>query len=376
MPLKAVFDGRALLGPRTGVGTWTLAVAGGLARRGRWTVELAAQAELEAPEELREAGVAVAAPARARVPGTLWLRWLLPRQLERAGAAVFVGSLALAPRRNPVPSVVVVHDLTPRTLPHRHTLVNRFVFNAYLESSLAEAAAVVAVSRATRDELVAVLPWVEERLAVIPNGVSDRYTPPGPGSDPQGPRSRHAAGRPYILHLGTLEPRKGIPDLVAAWEILVERDSATPDLVLAGGHGWGLREILPRIAASPHRDRIHLPGYVPDAEAVELLRHAELFVLPSEAEGFGLPLAEAICCGAPCVASDLPVLREVAGGAALHAPVHDPEGLAAVMAAALGGEGERLRRLALERAPRLRWGPAIDAWEQLLDRVAGAGPAG
>ena len=281
-----------------------------------------------------------------------------------------MGSLALAPARCPVPCVVVVHDLTPRTLPHRHTLTNRFVFNAYLEGSLEAADAIVAVSAATRDELLKAFPRLEGRVEVIPNGVSDRFAPPGPGSDPRAPRSRHAGGRPYILYLGTLEPRKGIPDLVAAWEILVDRDPEAPDLVLAGGHGWGLGEILSRIAASSHRDRIHLPGYVTDGEAVELLRHAELFVLPSEAEGFGLPLAEAICCGTPSVASDLPVLREVAGGAALHAPVHDPDGLARVMAGALEEETRRrLRARSLERAHGLRWDAAIGAWDALLRRV-------
>ncbi len=373
--VKVVFDGRALLGPRTGVGTWTLAVAGGLARREVWEVGLAAHTSLELPAELREAGVEAEPPPRLRLPGTVWLRWRLPRTLGERGARVFVGSLAILPRSCPVPAVAVVHDLTPRTLPHRHTLANRFCFNAYLESSLEEAAAVVTVSRATRDELTAAFPWVSERVVVIPNGVAESFSPPPGESDPRPVRARHAGGRPYVLHLGTLEPRKGIATLVAAWELLVEREPGAPDLVLAGGHGWGLREILPRIAASPHRERIHLPGHVSDGDAVELLRHAELVVLPSEAEGFGLPLAEALCCGTPCVASDIPALREVAAGAALLVPPGDPAALAGALAEALASDRNReLRRRALERAPHLRWDTALDAWEDLLLRIAGEAP--
>jgi glycosyltransferase involved in cell wall biosynthesis len=124
------------------------------------------------------------------------------------------------------------------------------------------------------------------------------------------------------------------------------------------------------IEASPARPHIHLPGYVDREQALGLLRHAEVFVLASEAEGFGLPLAEAISCGTPSVASDIPALREAGGQAALFASPGDPAALAAAIGRALDPvvAGE-LRRRAAARAAGLRWEPVVDAWDELLEGV-------
>ncbi len=363
-------DARALAGPRTGVGTWTVHVMKGLARTEGWRVELLAPGPIDPPGPLREAGVSVPAPPPVRLPGSLWLQWLVPGLLRRLGSDLLVAPLGTAPRRCPVPFILVVHDLTPRLLPHRHTLKNRFCFNAWLEDSVHGAAAVVTPSEATREALLAVVPRAADRIRVIGEGADPRFSPEAAPGEAERIRERYAGGRAYILHLGTLEPRKGLPDLVAAWERLASEDPGAPDLVLAGGPGWGTGPILERIARSFLRDRIHLPGYVPDADAPALLRSAELFVLASESEGFGLPLAEALCCGTPCVITRAPALLEVAAGAAHTVPVHDPEALAEGLRAALvPEERERLRRAALERAPALGWEPAVEAWRALVREV-------
>ncbi len=367
--MSIAFDGRPLLGPRTGVGTWTVAVAGGLARRGERVV-LHAPRPLALPPELAGAGVRAVAPRGPRLPGTLWLHTALRARLLETGAEVFVAGLAIAPRRPPVPTVAMVHDLTPRTLPHRHTLANRFCFNAYLETSLEEAAAVVVGTAAVERELLAAFPRVAPKLVRIGYGVDPWFSPPRAHDDGEAVRRRFAGGRPYLLHLGTLEPRKGIPTLVAAWEALVAARPGAPDLVVAGGRGWGTGPILERIRRSPHADRIHLPGYVDRAAARDLLRHAEAFVLASEAEGFGLPLAEALACGTPAIASDIPVLREVAGDAALYAPPGDAGAFAAALAAALEpGRAAALRERALRRAAALSWERVVARWAELLETV-------
>ncbi len=366
-------DARALLGPRTGVGTWTVQIMAGLAATPGWRVELLTPAPLEdLPAPLAEAGASAVAPPPVRLPGSLWLQWLVPGQLRGLGANLFVASLAVAPRRCPVPSIVVVHDLTPRLLPDRHTLKNRFCFNAWVEDSLAGASAVVVPSCATRDELVRAFPWAVDRVRVIGEGADPRFSPEAAPGEAERIRARYAGGRPYLLHVGTLEPRKGILDLVAAWERIAESGPGAPDLVLAGGPGWGTGPILARIARSPLAGRIHLPGRVPDADLPALYRSAEAFVLASEAEGFGLPVAEALRCGAPVVVTETPALLEVAGGAALTAPVHDPGALAAAIRRALEpAERDRLRAAALERAPALGWEAAVAAWRELVREVAG-----
>lgn len=365
-------DARALLGPRTGVGTWTVNIMEGLAAHPGWRVELVAHRRMILPRELDEAGAVGVPPSFEGLPGTLWLQWLLPGELRSRRADVFVASLAVAPRRCPVPSVVMVHDLTPRSSPRRHTLANRFCFNAYLEDSLDRAAAVVTPSIGTRDEVLSLVPAVEDKLHVIAEGAAERFTHEAPSGEAETTRARFAHGRPYILYLGTLEPRKGIPDLVAAWEQLVTEAAGAPDLVLAGGRGWGMGPILAAVEGSTYRERIHLPGYVPDEVVPALLRSAELFVLPSEAEGYGLPLAEALCCGTPAVATDIPPLREVAGNAVPLIPVGDRHRLAETLRVALKPD-ERgwLREKAIERAPFLRWEKAVSEWGHLLAEVVG-----
>jgi glycosyltransferase involved in cell wall biosynthesis len=115
---------------------------------------------------------------------------------------------------------------------------------------------------------------------------------------------------------------------------------------------------------------VHFPGYVARRDARDLLRHAEVVAMAAEEEGFGLPLAEAMACGAVCVASDEPALVEVAAGAVAHFPRGDAAALAGVISRLLGAadRGER-RRLAIERAGQLGWGPVAVAWRSLLERL-------
>jgi glycosyltransferase involved in cell wall biosynthesis len=370
--MEIACDGRALVGPHTGVGTWTAQVMGGLARSGAGTVHLAASRPVELSPELHHPAVRTIPPPDIPLPGTLWLHTVLPSVLANLPVDVFVASLAIVPRRCPVPAVAMVHDLTPRTHPGRHTLANRFCFNAYLEESLEQAAAVVVNSRATGDEVLATFPGVGHRLRHIALGVDPAFSPPTADDDGSTTRERFSCGRPYVLALGTIEPRKRIPILVSAWERLVDADPEAPDLVIAGRTGWGARAIMSHIAASAFSDRIHVPGYVPRSAAVDLLRHAEVFALVSEAEGFGLPLAEAICCGAPCVASDVPALREVGGEAALFVPSGDSTALADALRRALElAAATELRRLAAERAHAFAWQPIVAAWRELLEDVVG-----
>ncbi|NOZ78164.1 MAG: glycosyltransferase family 4 protein [Acidobacteria bacterium] len=360
-------DARALAGQLTGVGRWTAQVLGGLAAGYGHRVLLASPRPVTLPPALELPAVRTLPPARIAVPGTLWLHTVLPAILERDRPDIFIASLAIVPRRCPVPAVAVIHDLTPRTHPRRHTLANRFCFNAYLEESLERAEAVVAVSSATARRLIGTFGWVRPKLHVIPNGVEDRYAPPGEGDGGDAVRERFSGGRPYLLHLGTLEPRKGLLTLVDAWERLRLAMPDAPDLVLAGAWGWNTGPLRRRIEASRFAPALHVAGYVTDEDAIALLQHAEVFAAASEEEGFGLPLAEAICCGAACVATRIPAFEETARGAALHTPPGDPEAMAGALARALEPDATAgLRRRARERARTLRWPPAIAAWNELL----------
>jgi glycosyltransferase involved in cell wall biosynthesis len=374
MPMRIAFDARPLIGPRTGVGVWLEGLLRGLAATTDWRFVLCVPRRV-ARLGLEDLGdrVALLAPAVA-LPGTLWLHTVAAPMLA-GRAEAYVATLGVLPRRLAVPNVLVVHDLTPRSHPGRHTLANRFCFNAYVEESLGRAGALVCVSEATRTAVAGIAPRTARNALVIGMGVDPIFTPAVGDGERQAVRERFAGGRPYLLQLGTLEPRKGIATLLGAHCLLVGQRPDFPDLVLAGGRGWGGGWLERALAQHPDRGRIHLPGYVDREEAKDLLRHAEVVVLASDDEGFGLPLAEALACGAACVASDAPALVEVAGGAAVHFPRGDVGALAAALAAVLEPEARRrLQAAARARAVELAWEKPVSAWRELLSRVAGGQP--
>jgi glycosyltransferase involved in cell wall biosynthesis len=373
--MRIAFDARSLIGPRTGVGVWLEGLLRGLASTTDWRFLLCL------PRRVARLGLdnlgdraAVLAPA-VPLPGTLWLQTTAAAMVV-GRADAYVATLGVLPRRLATPNVLVVHDLTPRSHPGRHTVANRFCFNAYFEESLGRAGTLVCMSEATRSAVALLEPQAARRALVIGAGVDPLFSPPlDDGAEGEATRRRFAGGRPYLVQLGTLEPRKGISTLLTAHGMLLRRCPDAPELVLAGGRGWGGGWLEQALNRHPDRTRVHLPGYVEREEARDLLRHAELVVLASDEEGFGLPLAEALACEAACIASDAPALVELAGGAARHFPRGDPTALAALLAETLNPEAQgELREAARRRAPALsREGPLF-AWRALLSRVASGQP--
>jgi len=193
-------------------------------------------------------------------------------------------------------------------------------------------------------------------VRVIPHGVDHaRFRPDGDGGDldalePLGVRP------PYVAFLGTLEPRKDVPTLVAAFDRIAASERGL-SLVIAGLDGWGAKEVNDAMASAAHSDRIRRVGYVPDEAVPALLRQAAAVAYPSLDEGFGLPALEALACGAPLVTTKGTAMAEVTGDAALLIPPGDTDALAeALDTLARGGPDiERLRDRGPEVAARYTW---------------------
>jgi glycosyltransferase involved in cell wall biosynthesis len=256
------------------------------------------------------------------LPGTLWLQTLAALEARRAGADLFLGSLAIIPVLAAFPSVSIVHDLTPLLFPEWHSKRNRLGFTPFIGASVRRAKRVATVSAATRNDLIRLFPAAAAKTHVVPNGL----VPPQP--DPGGAPPND--GRPYVLFLGTLEPRKNVPRLVLAMESIWDLRPEFPDLLLAGGEGWGLPSFTRRLAQSRHAARIRRSGYVSASEGARLLRHARLLAYPSLYEGFGFPPLEAMALGTPVVGSSSSSLPEVIGDAGL---LPDPSSVPAIAAA-------------------------------------------
>jgi glycosyltransferase involved in cell wall biosynthesis len=367
--VKIAIDARALLPPTTGIGTYTRGIAGALAARPGIEVRLFSPRPL--PGGDGAIGLDVCAETRAL--GMLWVQATLSRRAREWGADAILAALTIGPVRGTVPLVSVVHDLTAWTHPEWHKSRTVVGFVPLWESTVERASRFLCVSKATARELATAYPEAASRIRVAPNGVDAFFTPGRPGSpELEETRRRFAGGRRYILSLSTLEPRKNLSILVDACDLLWRRRPEAPDLLLAGGAGWKTERLYERIAASLFRDRIHLTGYASSAMALDLYRAAEIFVYPSLSEGFGLPVVEAMACGAPVIASTAEALAEVAGDAALFADPRDAAGFARQIERLLDDSvlAGRLSDAGIARAATFSWGAAAEKTAGVLEEAA------
>ncbi len=306
-------------------------------------------------DDARWAALAPGARLFDRVPPQRPLRvayeqWVLGgalRRLRRPDIAVHHGPHYTFPHHlDGIGSVVTIHDLTFLDHPEWHVAAKVPFFRRAIRRAARAADVVVCVSDTTAARLRELLP-VSGTVLVAPHGVDHlRFRPDAgaaPDTDLLEPLGLRADER-YVLHLGTLEPRKGIATLVGAFDRLSERRHDLR-LVLAGQDGWGVDEISKAIAASPQAERIGRLGYVDDAAVPALLRSAAAVCYPSFEEGFGLPALEALACGAPLVTTTGTAMAEFAGAAAWTVEAGDATALADALEAALAAPpGELLRR--------------------------------
>jgi glycosyltransferase involved in cell wall biosynthesis len=291
-----------------------------------------------------------------------------PRLLGSLGVDVHHGPHYTMPERATVPCVVTIHDCTFFDHPEWHLRSKTLLFRRAIRRASLRAAALICVSEATATHLRACCP-VRAPIVVAPHGVDhQRFTPaePAPGADRAALEAVGVpADRPLLVFVGTLEPRKGVAPLVAAFDRLAEVDREVM-LVLGGQIGWGLAEVERSLAAARHRDRIIRTGYLPDAAVPALLRQATVVACPALAEGFGLPALEAMACGAPLVTTERTAMAEMAQGAALLVEPGEVASLADALLAVLQS-GKESTAVAQRRALGLRLA-ATHTWEASADR--------
>jgi glycosyltransferase involved in cell wall biosynthesis len=367
--MRVAIDATSLYDPMTGVGRVTAELLAGTAASGE--VDLVAFAVTwrgrERLGDLVPAGVATADrwPMAAGPLRALWRRVERPRIEAWTGAVDVVHgpNFVVPPAR--AARVVTVHDLTAVHWPELCTAEVRR-YPALLRRALDRGAWVHTPSEHVRDEVIDVLGAPPERVVAIPNGL--RAAPAG---DPA--RGRDLAGSDrYVLAVGTVEPRKDLPLLVAAFD-QVAGDDPDVTLVVAGPDGWGVDAYRAAVAAAAHRDRIVRLGYVDEATRGHLLAGAAVLALPSRYEGFGLTAGEAMLAGTPLVACRGGAVPEVVGDAGLLVDVGDRDGLAAALIRVLGDPAlaEDLRRRGPERAAAFTWEAACEAVLGLWARAGG-----
>jgi glycosyltransferase involved in cell wall biosynthesis len=287
---------------------------------------------------------------------------LLGRSPTARASDVWHGPHYTMPHAGGVPTVVTIHDLTFFTNPEWHERSKVEFFRRAIKYSAAHARVLICVSAFSARLLEEILP-AHAPIVVAPLGVQlDRFTTTS--SDDAHVRAAHGleGTAPYVFFVGTVEPRKGLDVLLDAFGEVARGDS-TIELWLAGQSGWGESPIESAIATHPYRERIRRLGYVDDAVLGALYRGAEVVAYPSRGEGFGLPVLEAMACGAHVVTTRDTVMAEVAGDAASLVPVGDAAALATALEGAIRADGPERAEWsgrARSRAEHFTWDACVD----------------
>lgn len=300
----------------------------------------------------------------------LWEQVRLPLLLRQDDIDLVHGLAYAIPLATSAPSIVTVHDLSflrhPQSLPRG----NRLYLSRITALSCRRAQRIIAVSQATAAELHRLLGVPSYKITVIYNGVDARYFS-RPRSEVERRRQQEGWPARFLLSVGTLEPRKNYVNLLKAYA-LYRRASASPlPLLIAGGKGWDYEAIFEQVDELGLRDDVHFLGFVPTETLPWLYNAAALFIYPSRYEGFGLPVAEAMACGAPTITSTVSSLPEVAGDAAATVDPDDVEGLAQTIIAILNDDErmQTMREAGFSQARQFQWTTTAAQTAALYARV-------
>ncbi len=386
-PLGVSLDVSAIPTRPVGAGRYVVELVRALAMRPEVDLNLLSRRDDRARWAGLDASARVVAVAPSGRPLRLaWEDLALGRVVDRLPVAVHHGPHYSLPRWMRRPGVVTVHDCTFIDHPEWHERSKVAFFTRALHRAARHAAVVVCPSETTAERF-RLLCSPRGPVLVVPHGVDhERFRPeePRPGGD-AAELDGLGVAEPYVLHVGTLEPRKDVATLLRAFARLAGGHGPAGggghelSLVLAGPTGWGTAQVTAAYRDLPEhvRGRIVRLGYVADEALPALLRRAAAFVYASLEEGFGVPVLEALACGAPLVTSQRTVMAEVAGDAAVLSVAGDADSLSSAIEEVLaGGEGRQHRRAAgLRRAAPMTW--AASAGGHLAAyRLAAAGTAG
>ncbi|MGB8646288.1 MAG: glycosyltransferase family 1 protein [Anaerolineae bacterium] len=366
--MRVGIDYTAAARQRAGIGRYTRGLIHALAaldRDNRYTLFVPRDARYIAPgaqaveraEDFPSNFQLVRAPLDERTLARLWQRLALPLPVE-----FFVGrcevwyspDFVLPPTRAHK-KILTVHDLSFKRVPETAVPNLKWYLEGAVPRAVRRADLILADSEATRNDLIELFSAPANRVQKLYSGVEAFFCRVTDAHTLDSVRARYQLERPFILSVGTIEPRKNLARLIEAFARLPRREEW--DLVIAGGRGWMYQEILDAPAQFGANDRVRFLGFVPDADLPALYTLATLFVYPSLYEGFGLPVLEAMACGTPLITSNVSSMPEVAGEAGILVNPRDTEELTAAIRQLIDDEALRreLAERGLKQATKFSW---------------------
>lgn len=320
---------------------------------------------------------------RFRIPNkllnlSLWyLRYPKLDRLVGGTDVFFMPNLNFAAFSRSVKLIVTAHDLSFEFFPETFSWKQRlWHFAINFRSLLRRADRVIAVSKSTKDDLITRYRLPESKVQVIHSGIDERFRVMDRNDlSLLAIKEKYRLPYKFILYLGTIEPRKNLGALLSAFEAYqrsaVGDEMTRYELVLAGRPGWKYTELFAAIDRSPFRDKIHMIGFVDDADKPALYNLASLFVYPSFYEGFGFPPLEALASGVPTIASHSASLPEVIGAAGVLIDPYRPDEIYQAMRNILGDKlyQARLKERALVERSLFSWSESGRVFLELLGKI-------
>jgi glycosyltransferase involved in cell wall biosynthesis len=365
-----VFDARAASPHFPGIGRSVIGLAGALAAGPgvpRVTLLHAADPDARLPLAALRGTVCRSTPFDVRQ------QWEVRGHLRRTRAAVYHSPYFLMPYAPGVPAIVTCHDLIPLTVPRLFGAAKRFAFRLGHRLAFRTAQLIIVPSVATRDDVRRLFPSHAGKIEVVPHGWD--FTPDTRKGSPGSARPLGVPGR-FVLAVGSNRPHKNLRVLVEAWSQTIGRlgdDDSAPRLVFAGPRDGRFDEGGPRADELRRAGHLISLGPVSDEALAALYAEALLLVCPSRAEGFGLPVLEAMGRGTPVACSRVPALEESSDGAAALFDPDDPAALARLLEHLLASPAERdaMSEAGLKRAAGFSWSHTASLTSALYARVIG-----
>ena len=377
MPLPITLDAGPSVHQRAGLSRYTARLAASLHEYCAESVDMRLVYNRHSGHELPE-------PLRALPSHTLtlgqyaWRLSILASQLTRipyfplrnalAGTQLYHATEHLLPRLT-LPTVMTVHDLIFERFPQHHKITNRAFLRVGMPLFVRAATHIIAVSRHTASDLTSLYGVPTEKVAVIYEGIDAEFQPATP-SQIEAIRARYSPDRPYLLMVGTLEPRKN--HRLALHALAQLKAWGHPHrLLIAGGKGWLFEPIAAEVATLGLSNDVTFAGYVPDADLPALYSAAEILLQPSQYEGFGFPLLEAMACGTPVICSSVSSLPELAGDAAYQIDINDATALASAIREIVDHPdiADTMRHRGLAHVRQFTWAATAQQTAQLYQQV-------
>ena len=371
--MRIAFDGTTLTPGRTGVGYYTEHLLQHLAREVEQTGDEIVVLSNKPIDTQQPLPPHVRVHEGHRFPVRIgWMQLCAARALDAVRPDVAHFTNGMIPLGSPVSTIVTVHDMSLRLYPWCHPVRRLLLNRPLMHVAINQAESIVTVSHSARRDLLRLHGVAPERVSVVHEAASPAFRPITDRARLDAIRSKYALPPRFVLYVGTIEPRKNLARLMAAFADA--RAQGIPHhLVCVGPYGWSSRDLSGRIERLDIQDAVHFTGYVDFDDLPAIYSLGEFFVFPSLYEGFGLPVVEAMACGIPVLTSNTSSLGEIAGDAAETIDPTNTDAIAEAICRLATDPDRRvdLVRRGLEQSRRFSWAQTAKDMLAVYHRAAG-----